>query len=79
MAKKTNSSARYAFLGARIAAIGCVATRLLALVQGTVALSFFTPAKAGNPHAVDCHQRGRSRSWGWRSMASSIPPGSAGF
>jgi ABC-type uncharacterized transport system involved in gliding motility auxiliary subunit len=46
MATKKTSPARYAFIGLIIAAVGCVATGLLALVQGTVALKLFTPAKA---------------------------------
>src|SRR5581483_239114 len=43
MAKKKNSSARYAFIGIIIAIVGCVATGLLALAQGTIALKLYTP------------------------------------
>src|SRR5512136_989126 len=46
MAKKTNSTARYAFIGLIIAGLGCLATGILALVQGTVALKLYTPANA---------------------------------
>lgn len=46
MAAKKNTTARYAFIGLIIAALGCLATGLLAIVQGTVALKLFTPAKA---------------------------------
>lgn len=42
--KNKNSATRYAFIGLIVAAIGCVATGLLALVQGTVALKIFTPS-----------------------------------
>jgi len=45
MAKKKNSPTRYAFIGLIIAGLGCIATGLLALVQGSVALKIFTPAK----------------------------------
>ncbi len=45
--KKKNSAARYAFIGLIVAAIGCVATGLLAIVQGTVALSLYTPPSPG--------------------------------
>ncbi len=45
MAKKKSTIARYAFIGLIIAGLGCVATGLLAIVQGTVALKLFTPAK----------------------------------
>ena len=45
MAKKKNTPARYAFIGLIIAGLGCLATGLLALVQGSVALKLFTPAK----------------------------------
>ncbi len=38
-----NSAARYAFIGLIIAALGCIATGLLALVQGTVALQLYKP------------------------------------
>lgn len=43
MAKKKKSSARYAFIGIIVAIVGCVATGLLALVQGTIALKLYTP------------------------------------
>ena len=43
MPAKKNSPARYAFIGLIVAAVGCVATGLLALVQGTVALKLYTP------------------------------------
>ncbi|MBI3738957.1 MAG: GldG family protein [Chloroflexi bacterium] len=49
MAKKKNSSARYAFIGIIIAIVGCIATGLLALVQGTIALSLYTPP---NPETI---------------------------
>jgi ABC-type uncharacterized transport system involved in gliding motility auxiliary subunit len=47
MDNKKNSPARYAVIGLVIAALGCVATGLLAIVQGTVALKLYTPASAG--------------------------------
>lgn len=47
MPKNTNSAARYAFIGLIIAAVGCLATGLLAIVQGTVALKLFTPPSPG--------------------------------
>ncbi len=43
MNKNRNSGVRYAFIALIVAAIGCVATGLLAIVQGTVALKLFTP------------------------------------
>ena len=43
MDKKPNSAARYAVIGLIVAAVGCVATGLLAVVQGTVALKIYTP------------------------------------
>lgn len=46
MAKKTPSTARYAFIGLIIAGLGCFAAGILALVQGTVALKLYTPANA---------------------------------
>ena len=49
MTRNKNSAARYAFIGLIIAALGCIATGLLALVQGTVALKLFTPA---NPNQI---------------------------
>jgi ABC-type uncharacterized transport system involved in gliding motility auxiliary subunit len=45
MAKKKNAPARYAVIGLIIAGLGCIATGLLALVQGSIALKLFTPAK----------------------------------
>jgi ABC-type uncharacterized transport system involved in gliding motility auxiliary subunit len=45
MPKKKPASARYAVIGLVLAGIGCVGTGLLALVEGTVALKLFTPAK----------------------------------
>jgi ABC-type uncharacterized transport system involved in gliding motility auxiliary subunit len=44
MPKKKSSTARYAFIGLILAGIGCVATGLLALVEGTTALKLFSPA-----------------------------------
>ncbi len=46
MATKKSTAARYAFIGLIVAAVGCVATGLMALVQGTVALKLFTPGNA---------------------------------
>lgn len=46
MPKKTSSSARYAFIGLIIAGLGCLATGVFALLQGTVALGLFTPANS---------------------------------
>ena len=46
MKARKKSTARYAFIGLIIAALGCVATGLLALAQGTVALQLYHPAKA---------------------------------
>ncbi len=43
--KKNSGSARFAIIGLVLAGIGCLATGLLALVEGTVALKLFTPAK----------------------------------
>ena len=45
MTKHKNSPARFAFIGLIIAGLGCIATGLLVLVQGAVALKLFTPAK----------------------------------
>jgi ABC-type uncharacterized transport system involved in gliding motility auxiliary subunit len=45
MPRKKKTLARYAFIGLIIAGLGCIATGLLAIVQGTVALKLFTPAK----------------------------------
>lgn len=45
MPKKKPASTRYAIIGLILAGIGCVGTGLLALVEGTVALKLFTPAK----------------------------------
>jgi ABC-type uncharacterized transport system involved in gliding motility auxiliary subunit len=47
MDKKSNSAARYAFIGLIVAAVGCVATGLLGIVQGTVALKIYTPPSPG--------------------------------
>ena len=43
MPGKKSTAGRYAFIGLIIAGLGCVATGLLAIVQGTVALKLFTP------------------------------------
>ncbi len=43
MVNNKHTPARYAFIGLIVAVLGCVATGLLALVQGTVALGIFTP------------------------------------
>ncbi len=54
MATKKNTATRYAFIGLIVAAVGCVATGLLALVQGTVALKLFTPGDAQLiPHLLE--------------------------
>jgi ABC-type uncharacterized transport system involved in gliding motility auxiliary subunit len=45
MAKKKVTAARYAFIGLIVAGLGCVATGLLGIVQGTIALKIYTPAK----------------------------------
>jgi ABC-type uncharacterized transport system involved in gliding motility auxiliary subunit len=45
MAKKKGTTGRYAIAGLILAGMGCVATGLLAILQGTVALKLFTPAK----------------------------------
>lgn len=45
MASSKNSTARYAIIGLVVAALGCVATGLLAIVQGTVALKLYTPVR----------------------------------
>ena len=66
MATKKTSAARYAFIGLIIAAVGCVATGLLAIVQGTVALKLFTPAKAETHPSMDRHQCGRPGAWSGR-------------
>ncbi len=44
MAKKKAVAAQYAFIGLIVAGLGCIATGLLAIVQGTVALKIYTPA-----------------------------------
>src|ERR1700690_2839443 len=44
MAKKKIPVSRYAFIGLIVAGLGCIATGLLAIVQGTVALKIYTPA-----------------------------------
>lgn len=46
MPKKKDSPARFAFIGLIIAGLGCLATAVFALLQGTVALKLFTPANA---------------------------------
>lgn len=43
--KKKNSAARFAFIGWIVAGLGAVATFLLAVVKGAVALQLYTPAK----------------------------------
>ncbi|HTP01421.1 MAG TPA: GldG family protein, partial [Anaerolineales bacterium] len=43
MAANKNSAARFAVIGLIIAGLGCIATALLAIVQGTVALQLYTP------------------------------------
>lgn len=45
MARKQRRSARYAFVGLIIAAIGCVASGMLGLIRGSVAMRLYTPAK----------------------------------
>jgi ABC-type uncharacterized transport system involved in gliding motility auxiliary subunit len=45
MPTKKNTTRRYAIIGLIVAAVGCIATGLLALVQGTVALKLYTPSK----------------------------------
>jgi ABC-type uncharacterized transport system involved in gliding motility auxiliary subunit len=45
MARKRNSSTRFAVVGILIAAVGCAATGILGLVRGSVALGLYTPAK----------------------------------
>jgi ABC-type uncharacterized transport system involved in gliding motility auxiliary subunit len=53
MPKRKNSPARYAFIGLILAAVGCVATALLALVQGAVALGLYSaPNKSTIPQAI---------------------------
>lgn len=49
MPKKQKTTARFAIVGTVLAVVGCVATGLLAILQGTIALKLFTPAK---PEAV---------------------------
>jgi gliding motility-associatede transport system auxiliary component len=44
MPRKKSPTARFAFIGLIVAAIGCIATGILALVEGTTALKLFTPA-----------------------------------
>jgi ABC-type uncharacterized transport system involved in gliding motility auxiliary subunit len=48
MSRKKSTARRYAFIGLIIAGLGCVATGLLAIVQGTVALRLFTPPSPGS-------------------------------
>ncbi len=45
MKKNSSPPARYAFIGLIVAGLGCLATGLLAIVQGTVALKLLTLAK----------------------------------
>ena len=45
MARKKAVATRYAFIGLIIAGLGCIATGLLAIVQGAVNLKIYTPAK----------------------------------
>lgn len=47
MDKNKNTLARYAFIGLIIAALGCLATGVFALLQGTVALNIYTPPSPG--------------------------------
>jgi ABC-type uncharacterized transport system involved in gliding motility auxiliary subunit len=47
MATNKKSAARFAVVGLIIAIVGCIATGLLAIVQGTVALKLFTPPQPG--------------------------------
>ncbi len=47
MPKTTVTSARYAFIGLILAGLGCLATGVFALLQGTVALGLFTPPNPG--------------------------------
>ncbi len=46
---KKNPSARYAFIGLIIAVLGCIATGLLIVVQGTIALKIYAPT---NPDSI---------------------------
>ncbi len=48
--KNKNTPARYAIIGLIIAIVACVATGLLALVKGTIALQLYTPA---NPNTIN--------------------------
>ncbi len=56
MTRKKSSApraSRYAFIGLILAAVGCVATGLLAIVQGTVALQLYKPANPATiPQAI---------------------------
>lgn len=45
MAKKRRSSARYGLIGLVLAGLGCVATGLLGVVRGAVAVGLYTPAR----------------------------------
>lgn len=49
MNKNSRSTVRFAFIGLIVAALGCLATGVLALIQGTVALKLYTPA---NPNQI---------------------------
>lgn len=49
MSKKQNTPARYAIIGLIVAIVACVATGLLAIIKGTIALQIYTPA---NPNTI---------------------------
>ena len=59
MPGKESPPTRYALAGLIIAAIGCVATGLLGLVRGSVALGPVHACQTRDADAVDCHQRRR--------------------
>jgi ABC-type uncharacterized transport system involved in gliding motility auxiliary subunit len=46
MPKRKNTVARYAIIGLVLASIACIATGLIAVVQGATALKIFTPTEA---------------------------------
>ncbi len=48
--KNKNTPARYAIVGLIVAMVACVATGLLAIVKGTIALQLYTPA---NPNTIN--------------------------
>ena len=50
MAKNKNTPVRYAIIGLIIALLACIATGLLAIVKGTIALQLYTPA---NPNTIN--------------------------